>query len=326
MVSVMFEVVLSSLLTPALLFFVLGIFAGFIKSDLVFPNGAAKFLAFYLLVAIGFSGGVAASATELPDTTMTLTVLAAIAIGFLLPHIAYYLLKSSGKLDMPTSAGIAAQYGSVSMVTFVLATTFLKNEYVDYQGYMVAVMALMHVPGMLAGFNIALNNRRSVEAKEHAYRNIYGNGVVVLLLGSFAVGVISGGDGLVQLEGFLELPFQGLLSLFMLSIGLIVPKCLRQLRNLPKKVVMFGIYMPLIGGSLGLAVASFIGLDVGSAMLMAVLASSASFIAVPLAMDKALPDVQESATMPLALLVSFPFNVIVGIPLYYSMANHFLYQ
>ena len=294
MVSVMFEVVLSSLLTPALLFFVLGIFAGFIKSDLVFPNGAAKFLAFYLLVAIGFSGGVAASATELPDTTMTLTVLAAIAIGFLLPHIAYYLLKSSGKLDMPTSAGIAAQYGSVSMVTFVLATTFLKNEYVDYQGYMVAVMALMHVPGMLAGFNIALNNRRSVEAKEHAYRNIYGNGVVVLLLGSFAVGVISGGDGLVQLEGFLELPFQGLLSLFMLSIGLIVPKCLR--------------------------------LDVGSAMLMAVLASSASFIAVPLAMDKALPDVQESATMPLALLVSFPFNVIVGIPLYYSMANHFLYQ
>ena len=318
-----------NLLSAPILFFSLGVAAGFLKSDLEVPEQISRYLAIYLMMAIGFKGGVAIANTETLSAIVVYTVLAAIAMSFCLPFIAYAFLKASTRIDRVTAAALAAHYGSISMVTFVTTTTFLASRNESYAGYMVAVLALMEAPAIISGLFIA--NRVAPEtaattdrATPRLSREIFTNGAILLLSGAFLIGWVTGQDGMEQMHGFLKEPFHGILALFLLDMGLVVARELHHMRDFSIRLILFGFYFPLISASIALCIAHFIGLEVGSATLFMVLAASASYIAVPAAMRLALPHAKASIYIPMSLAVTFPFNIAIGIPLYYSAAAMFL--
>ncbi len=318
-----------NLLSPAILFFALGAFAGFLKSDLDVPESISRYLSIYLMMAIGFKGGVAIAQTPSIDTSVVATIFAGLAIGFIQPFIGYKLLKLTTKIDSPTAAAVAAHYGSISMVTFVTATNFLNSNSIIYAGYIVAIVALMEAPAILSGLFIAHRaDPKTIKAAEKAAptlsKEIFTNGAILLLIGAFAVGWITGEPGMDQLGGFLVTPFQGILALFLLDMGLLVSRQLNHLKEFTFKLVLFGLYMPLIGAAGGLAVSTLIGLDVGTATLFTTLCASASYIAVPAAMRLALPQAKAAIYLPMSLAITFPFNIVFGIPAYYSMAQMLL--
>lgn len=318
-----------NLLSPAILFFALGIMAGFLKSDLDVPEQISHYLSIYLMMAIGFKGGVAIAETPEINGEVIATICAGLAVGFLQPFIGYALLRVTTKLDSPTAAAVAAHYGSISMVTFVTAASFLTSNDVIYAGYIVAVLALMEAPAILSGLFIAHRAEpKTIRATEKATprlsREIFTNGAILLLIGSFMIGWATGKPGLDKMEGFLVTPFQGILALFLLDMGLVVSKELHHLKEFTVRLVLFGIYMPLIGAGVGLGFSTVIGLDVGTALLFIVLCASASYIAVPAAMRLALPKAKAAIYVPMSLAITFPFNIVVGIPLYYALAEYFL--
>lgn len=318
-----------NLLSPAILFFVLGIIAGFIKSDLDVPEQISRYLAIYLMMAIGFKGGVAIAETADINGEVIATIAAGVGFGFLQPFIAYALLRATSKLDSPTAAAVAAHYGSISMVTFVTAASFLGANEVIYAGYIVAVLALMEAPAILSGLFIAHRAapktiKATEKAKPKLAREIFTNGAILLLMGSFLVGWATGTSGMAKMEGFLVTPFQGILALFLLDMGLLVSRELHHLKEFTFKLVMFGFYMPLIGAGIGLLLSHLIGLDVGTGMLFTVLCASASYIAVPAAMRLALPQAKAAIYVPMSLAITFPFNIVIGIPLYFALAEYFL--
>jgi len=317
-----------NLLSPAVLFFGLGIVAGFFKSDLEIPNSISRYLAIYLMMAIGFKGGVAISNADVFEMELILALSSGLVVGFLQPFIGYGLLRATTLIDKPTAAAVAAHYGSISMVTFVTAASFLKLNEIAYAGYIVAILALMEAPAILSGLFIA--HRAAPQTRHHEKeekklaREIFTNGAILLLLGSFLIGWLSGQSGMEKMEGFLVTPFQGILALFLLDMGLMVSKNLPQLKSFTWPLALFGIYMPALGASIGLLVSFIIGLDVGTGTLFTVLCASASYIAVPAAMRLALPEAKAAIYLPMSLAITFPFNVVLGIPLYYAMATRIL--
>jgi uncharacterized protein len=323
------HLVSQNILSPAILFFALGISAGFLKSDLEVPESISRYLSIYLMMSIGIKGGVAIANTH----EFTVSILAAIAAGFamslLMPFLAFFMLQSTTRLDRPTAAAIAAHYGSISIVTFATATAFLKSNDIAYAGYVVAILALMEAPAIFSGLYIA--HRSAPETRSHKneekklFREIFTNGAVLLLFGAFAIGWITGQPGLDKVAGFLDTPYQGILCLFLLDMGLLVTRNLNHLKAFTWPLALFGIYMPLFGGGLGLLLARLIGLDVGTGTLFTVLCASASYIAVPAAMRLALPEAKASIYIPMSLAITFPFNVALGIPLYYAAAANLLY-
>jgi uncharacterized protein len=319
------QLISQNILSPAILFFTLGIIAGFLKSDLEVPDSISRYLALYLMMAIGIKGGVAiANTTDLNGEVM-LTIFAGVVIGFAQPFIGYGLLRLTTKLDSTTAAAVAAHYGSISMVTFATAAAFLKLNDVVYAGYIVAVLALMEAPAILSGLFIA--HRTNPETRKHLAeekklsREIFTNGAILLLLGSFVIGWVTGQRGFETVEAFLITPFHGVLCLFLLDMGLLVAKNLNNLRQFSWQLVSFGIYMPLFGAGIGLLTGKLIGLDIGTGTLFAVLCASASYIAVPAAMRLALPEAKPSIYLPMSLAITFPFNIALGIPLYYAAAQ-----
>ncbi|MAH05797.1 MAG: sodium-dependent bicarbonate transport family permease [Alphaproteobacteria bacterium] len=321
-----FTIVEQNLFTPAIMFFALGVFAGLVKSDLSVPDSISKFLSLYLMMAIGFKGGVAIADTPEINNEVIFTALAGVAIGFVQPFLAYILLKFTTKLDKKTAAAVAAHYGSISMVTFATAATFLEANEIIYAGYIVAVLALMEAPAIMSGLFIArkgdvVQNRKGTRGLTH---EIATNGAILLLLGAFGIGWASGEAGMNQVSGFISDPFQGILCLFLLDMGLLVARNLEHLKNFTFSLILFGIYMPLMGAAVGLGASFLIGLDIGTALLFTVLCASASYIAVPAAMRLALPEANPSIYVPMSLAVTFPFNIIVGIPLYYSAVQYLL--
>lgn len=319
------QLISQNILSPAILFFTLGIIAGFLKSDLEVPDSISRYLALYLMMAIGIKGGVAiANTTDLNGEVM-LTIFAGVVIGFTQPFIGYGLLRLTTKLDSTTAAAVAAHYGSISMVTFATAAAFLKLNDVVYAGYIVAVLALMEAPAILSGLFIA--HRTNPETRKHLAeekklsREIFTNGAILLLLGSFVIGWATGQRGYETVEAFLITPFHGVLCLFLLDMGLLVAKNLNNLRQFSWQLVSFGIYMPLFGAGIGLLTGKLIGLDIGTGTLFAVLCASASYIAVPAAMRLALPEAKPTIYLPMSLAITFPFNIALGIPLYYAAAQ-----
>lgn len=315
-----------NLLSPAILFFALGILAGAIKSDLDVPDQISRYLSIYLMMAIGFKGGVAIAETPEINGEVMATVLAGLTVGFLQPFLGYWLLKTTTKLDSPTAAAVAAHYGSISMVTFVTAASFLGTNEIVYAGYIVAILALMEAPAILSGLFIAHRAApETVQVGEKATpklsREIFTNGAILLLIGAFLIGWATGTSGLEKMEGFLVTPFQGILALFLLDMGLLVSRELHHLKAFTVKLVLFGLYMPLIGAAVGLTLSFVIGLDVGTGMLFTVLCASASYIAVPAAMRLALPQAKAAIYVPMSLAITFPFNIVIGIPLYYALAQ-----
>lgn len=325
----MLDLILINLTSPAILFFILGCIAGFVKSDLEVPKSISSYLSIYLMMAIGFKGGVALSETQNINSTVILTFFAGVITGFIQPVIGFIFLRLTTKLDNITAAATAAHYGSISMVTFVTAASFLDSSGISYAGYMVAVLALMEAPAILTGLFLAKKRSKQEHIKEHTNsseltREILTNGAILLLTGAFIVGLISGTSGMEKMHGFLVLPFQGILALFLLDMGLLVSKRAHELKEFTLSLFAFGIYMPLIGATLGFGISALLGLSEGTALLFIVLVASASYIAVPAAMRLALPEAKASIYLPLSLAVTFPFNIIIGIPLYAWLVNHYL--
>lgn len=322
------HLITQNLLSPAILFFALGIAAGFLKSDLEVPDSISRYLSLYLMMAIGLKGGVAIANTH----EFTPQILAAIGGGFaaslLMPFLSYGMLRLTTTLDQPTAAAVAAHYGSISMVTFATATAFLKSHDIAYAGYIVAILALMEAPAILSGLFIAHNTAPETRTHKHEEkrlsREIFTNGAILLLFGAFVIGWVTGQPGFDKISGFFETPFQGILCLFLLDMGLLVAKNLHHLRSFTWPLALFGVYMPLMGASIGLGISGAIGLDVGTGTLLTVLCGSASYIAVPAAMRLALPEAKAAIYLPMSLAITFPFNVTLGIPLYFALASQLL--
>lgn len=321
-------VLAQNFLTPAVLFFVLGVAAGFFRSDLEIPDSISRYLSIYLMMAIGFKGGVAVATTPHFGAEAALALLTGIGFGFVQPFIGYLLLRRTSGLDAPTAAAVAAHYGSISMVTFVTAASFLHVHEIAYAGYIVAAMALMEAPAIMSGLFIAHRAAPATANHPDGYRRlrreIFTNGAILLLLGAFAIGWLTGERGMEKMAGFLVLPFDGILALFLLDMGLLVAKNLHHLRLLTRSVIAFAIYMPFLSALVGIGAARLIGLDLGTGFLLMILFASSSYIAVPAAMRLALPEAKPSVYLPLSLGVTFPLNLTLGIPFYYMLAQKFL--
>jgi hypothetical protein len=320
---------LQNITSPPILFFILGIIAGFLKSDLDIPDQISSYLSIYLMMAIGFKGGVAIAATPEIDMEIILVIIAGIITGFSQPFIGYFLLRLTTKLDSPTAAAVAAHYGSISMVTFATAVSFLELNEIIYAAYVVAILALMEAPAILTGLFIAHKARpetidSTCQAKPKLMKEIFTNGAILLLTGSFIVGALSGESGMAKMAGFLVTPFHGILAFFLLDMGLLVSKQMHYLKEFNLRLILFGIYMPLIGFIVGLSLSIFIGLDLGTGFLFTTLIASSSYIAVTAAMRLALPEAKAAIYIPMSLAITFPFNIAFGIPLYFSIAQKFL--
>jgi hypothetical protein len=281
------------------------------------------------MIAIGFKGGVAIAETATLDGKVIATIIAGIVTAFTHPFICYALLRWMTKLDTATAAAVSAHYGSVSLVTFVTAVSFLEANAVIYAGYMVTVLALMNVPPILSGLFIAHRAEpATIKAGERASsrlsHEILTNGAVLLLGGSFVIGWVTGTEGMEKISGFLETPIQGVLSLFLLDMGLLISRQVHHLKEFTLRLILAGIYLPLIGAAIGLGLSVLIGLDVGSGTLFTVLIASASYIAVTAAMRLALPQAKAAIYVPMSLAITFPFNILIGIPLFYAIAQNLL--
>ncbi len=307
----------TNLLSPMVLFFVLGFAAAMARSELSIPEAVAKGMSIYLLLAIGFKGGAGVAAHGL-DARVAMTLIAGGLLSALIPLVAFAILRVVSSLSRTDAAAVAAHYGSISIVTFVAATTMLDAAGIAYEGYMVAVAAVMEAPAIFTALLLARHGNAHVDQGNGSLlREILLNGSIVLLVGAFVIGWITGPDGLAQIESFVVSPFKGVLCLFLLDMGLLAGRGMRQsARQLALPVILFGLGMPLIGASFGLAAALAIGLSVGGAAVLATLAASASYIAVPAAMRVALPEANPSIYLTLSLGVTFPFNLMLGISIY----------
>jgi hypothetical protein len=313
-----------NLLSPIILFFVLGFAAAYAKSDLTVPEAVAKAMSLYLLFAIGFKGG-ASVASHGVDTTLILSLVAGVVLSFVLPLLAFALLRVMSGLDVTNAAAVAAHYGSISIVTFVAGTSVLDSAGLTGEGFMVAVAAAMEAPAILAALWLIArygDTSNSEGMDGELLREILLNGSIVLLIGSFLIGAITGADGLARIESFIVAPFQGVLCLFLLDMGLVAGRGLRSAAGVLRPgLLAFGIVMPLVGSVFGLAAGMLIGLSAGGVALFMVLSASASYIAVPAAMRVALPEANPSIYLTLSLGVTFPFNLTLGIPIYLAVAR-----
>ncbi len=343
---------------PPIQFFLLAVFAGLLRSDLEIPEQVTKAMSMYLMIAIGLKGGIALKAAPL-DSLANIWVIfvMAVLLSFLLPFIGYGILRQITKLSRLDSAAVAAHYGSVSVVTFSFAVNFLEGKGLDYQGYIVTLMALMEAPAILSAILLArdagddkvrhenhnsnlnnLNNSNSYninsndganetlhknasQNKTHILRDALFNSSVVLLVGSMVIGFCSDEAKMQPIAPYLIKPFYAVLCVFLLELGLISAKQLHNLRSFPKGLVLFALIMPLIGASIACGIAQAVGLGFAEAFLFTVLGASASYIAVPAAMKLALPNANAVYYVTSSLVITFPFNLIIGVPLYYNLVK-----
>lgn len=312
---------LQTFTSPVVLFFVLGLLAAFARSDLAIPEAIAKGMSLYLMAAIGLKGGVAVSKSGM-DVTVAAALLAGIAAGLLLPIFAFWVLRNFGRLDRINAGAVAAHYGSISVVTFVTAVEILEFQGKPAGGYMVAVMATMESPAILAGLLLArgLGSTEGQSMREMLHE-VFFNASVVLLLGAFAIGMIGGAKGFADVSPFFEAGFKGVLCLFLLDMGLIAARRMMDSRAVTLRLAGIAIFLPLINGAIGTMVGTVIGLDVGSAAALGVLCASASYIAVPAAMRLALPEADPGIYLTMSLSITFPFNVLINIGLISAFAS-----
>jgi uncharacterized protein len=307
--------------SPMVLSFALGLAAALARSDLSIPEAAAKALSIYLLFAIGFKGGVSVNESGL-SPRLVLALVAGVVLSAVIPLIAFALLRVVSRLDTVDAAAVAAHYGSISIVTFVAASAALTSLGITFEGYMVAVAAAMEAPAILTALWLVGRDRNGEAVEPGLWREILLNGSIVLLVGSFLIGWITGPAGRAEITSFIDAPFKGVLCLFLLDMGLVAGRGLRQsARLLSAPVIGFGMVMPLVGGALAAVTALALGLSPGGTAILITLAASASYIAVPAAMRVALPEANPAIYLTLSLGVTFPFNLVLGIPLYVAVAG-----
>lgn len=312
---------METLLSPVILFFVLGAAAAFARSDLSIPEAVGKGLALYLMAAIGLKGGVQVSEAGF-STEMLAAAAAGLVLSVLIPLPVFLALKKFGRLNTVNAAAVAAHYGSVSVVTFVTGLEVLNNAALPPAGYLVAVLAIMETPAIVVGLLLARGGTTGdARPKGELLRETLLNGSVVLLLGSFVIGLVAGSDGFEPIAPVFETAFRGVLCLFLLDMGLVAARRLMESRSLTFRLGLLGVTFPVINGTVGVLVGAMTGLDAGTTAGLGILAASASYIAVPAAMRLALPEADAGLYLSMSLGVTFPFNIVVGIPLFTFLAQ-----
>ncbi|MBU1540963.1 MAG: sodium-dependent bicarbonate transport family permease [Alphaproteobacteria bacterium] len=316
-----FSTSLALLASPAILFFFVGAAAAFARSDLAIPEPVAKGLSLYLMLCIGFKGGVEARAAGFNGDFLSAGAIG-IALSALMPLVAFVILKRVRRLDRPTLCALAATYGSVSVVTFAAGQQHLAALGLASGGYMAAVLALMETPAILTALLLLNGAGRGEPGRRRAIlKEVFVGAASVMLLGSFLVGLISGEAGMTRLDLFVGPLFQGALCFFLLDLGLVAARRLMEGgRKLTPGVIGFALGFPLLSAAVALGLAQLAGLDAGNAALLTIMAGSASYIAVPAAMRLAAPDADAGVFVTASLAITFPFNLTVGIALYTAAA------
>jgi hypothetical protein len=308
---------MDAFLNPVILFFFLGLLASAIKSDLEIPPTTAKFLSLFLLFSIGLKGGSELAHTSFTDAILSLS--AALVFAIVVPLYTFFILKKRFKIE--DAGAVAATYGSVSAVTFITATDFLHNAEIAYGGHMIAALALMESPAIIIGLFL-INRYRTPEPGQeplrmgHILREALTNGSVVLILGALLIGWISTDESVAALQPFTADIFKGMLAFFLLDMGLLAGRRLKTLLKKGAFAFAFALFIPILNALVAIAVAYGLGLEHGDALLLTVLAASASYIAVPAAIRMAVPEADAGLFVPMSLAITFPFNIVVGIPLY----------
>lgn len=315
-----FQLILSNLSHPPILFFFLGMIASFVKSDLKIPEPLPKLFSLYLLLAIGFHGGVELRKTGISHEVVY-ALSAALFMAVVVPIYAFFILRI--KLDVYNAAAIAATYGSISAVTYITAVTFLQTMGIEPGGYMVAALALMEAPAIVIGIVLARLFAPQTENNEFSwgavFKEAFLNGSVLLITGSLLIGIISGEEGWDTLKPFTKDIFKGMLSFFLLDMGLLAAKRIGDLKSAGFFLPPFAIIVPVLNACMAIVIGRLIGLHTANTFMFAILSASASYIAVPAAMRLSLPEANPSLYVPMALAITFPFNITVGIPLYYYL-------
>ncbi|CAD0231879.1 MULTISPECIES: sodium-dependent bicarbonate transport family permease [Planktothrix] len=316
------SLILFNILNPPVLFFFLGVLAVFCKSDLEIPPPLPKLFSLYLLLAIGFKGGYELSESGI-NTQIALTLMASIIMALVVPAYSFFILRL--KLDAYNAAAIAATYGSISAVTFITASSFLEKLHIEYGGHMVAALALMESPAIIIGIVLVRVFAPAKEGENEAFswgkvlHESFLNGSVFLLVGSLIVGLLTGEKGWEKLQPFTEGIFYGALTFFLLDMGLVAAKRIRELKKAGSFLIAFSVFIPVANAILGIIIGKVLGFGEGNTLLFTVLCASASYIAVPAAMRMTIPEANPSIYVSMALALTFPFNIIVGIPLYLEL-------
>jgi len=317
-----YNLLIENLTNPALLFFVLGIIAVYLKSDLEIPPNSSKFISLYLLFAIGFKGG-----QELSHETFTSEIgwsmVFGMFISLVIPLYTFFILKR--RLHVFDAGAIAAAYGSVSAVTFVTAVSFLESQQLNLHGYMVAIMALMESPAIIMGLVLisVFNKVESEKIKKRtAIKHSFTNGSVLLILGSLIIGYLASAKQAEGIKPFTNDLFKGFLAIFLLDMGIASGKKLKAFFSFGWFPLIFAIVIPLVNGSVIALLSSFVTQDITNRFMFAVLAASASYIAVPAAMKISVPKANPGLFLPMALAVTFPINITVGMPVYFLIVQN----
>jgi hypothetical protein len=326
------DITMHNLLDPAILFFFLGVFAGAVRSNLEIPQALGKFLSLYLLMAIGLKGGFALAQSGFTQAALY-SIGAAMIMAIIIPTLGYNLLK---RLVSPLdAAAIAASYGSISAVTFIAAMQFLENQQMAYSGHMVAAMVLMETPAILMAVILAnILRKKTALANNKAgenppsitaiLRESLTNGSHILLIGSLLIGYLSGDAGKAMMQVFTVDIFKGLLAFFMLDMGLFVAKNAGKVRGNSVVLFAYATLAPLVHAAIALLLARFIHMNAADALLLMVLSASASYIVVPAVVRYAIPEANASLYFGLPIGITFPFNIVIGIPLYMYAAQNLL--
>ena len=318
-----FNLLIENLTNPALLFFVLGIIAVYLKSDLAIPDNSSKFISIYLLFSIGFKGGEELSHEHF-TSEIAWSMLFGIGISALIPLYSFFILKR--KLNISDAGAIAATYGSVSAVTFVTAVCYLESQQLNLHGHMVAIMALMESPAIIVGLVlISIFNKEEATTKikiPAVIKHSFTNGSVLLILGSLVIGLIANAKQAEGIKPFTNDLFKGFLAIFLLDMGITSGRKLKSFFSFGIFPIAFALLIPLLNGSIIAVLSSFVTDDITNRFIFAVLAASASYIAVPAAMKITVPKANPGLYLPMALAVTFPINVTVGMPLYFLIVQN----
>lgn len=310
---------LINLTSPPVLAFVLGVLAVSLKSDLRLPDAVYQALSIYLLLGIGIKGGVSLSEVSWDD--IALPLLATLVLGVVVPFLAFGALGLMTKLDTVNKGALAAHYGSTSLVTFTAALVFLDTLKVSYEGFVTTLLAAMEVPGIIIGLLLATRGMNREFSWAESMRELVTSKSIVLLVGGLALGVATGAQGYAGIEMFFSGLFPGILTLFLLELGIVAGRRIRDIREGGVGLVIFGVTFPVLAGALGVVAGALSGLSVGGATVLGVIAASASYIAAPAAVRLALPEASPGIYLTAALGVTFPFNLVVGIPLLFTLSN-----
>ena len=317
-----YNLLLENLTNPALLFFVLGIIAAYLKSDLEIPPNSSKFISLYLLFAIGFKGGQELS-HESFTSEIGWSMLFGMFISLIIPLYTFFILKR--KLNVYDAGAVAAAYGSVSAVTFVTAVSFLEAQQLTLHGHMVAIMALMESPAIIIGLLlISIFNRDENEVikKRTAIKHSFTNGSVLLILGSLIIGYLANDKQAEGIKPFTNDLFKGFLAIFLLAMGITSGKKLKAFFSFGWFPILFAIFIPLFNGCIVALLSSFVTPDITNRFIFAILAASASYIAVPASMKISVPKANPGLMLPMALAVTFPVNITIGMPIYFMIVQN----